>query len=82
MIINVVSASALERSLYLTTELIDLQCPMVIALNMYDELEQSGRTFDHEAFGDLINTPIVPLWAKGRRDSPVAGAGDCCLQQK
>lgn len=64
VIINVVSASALERSLYLTTELIDLQCPMVIALNMYDELEQSGRTFDHEAFGDLINTPIVPTVGK------------------
>lgn len=64
VIINVVSASALERNLYLTTELIDLQVPMVIALNMYDELEQSGRTFDHETFSDLINTPIVPTVGK------------------
>lgn len=64
VIINVVSASALERNLYLTTELIDLEVPMVIALNMYDELEQSGRTFDHKTFSDLINTPIIPTVGK------------------
>ena len=64
VIVNVVSASALERNLYLTTELIDLEVPMVIALNMYDELEQSGRTFDHRTFSDLINTPIVPTVGK------------------
>src|SRR5690554_5846850 len=64
VIINVVSASALERNLYLTTELIDLQVPMVIALNMYDELEQSGRTFNHETFSSLINVPIVPMVGK------------------
>jgi len=64
VIINVVSASALERNLYLTTELIDLEVPIVIALNMYDEMEQSGRTFDHRTFSDLINTPIVPTVGK------------------
>lgn len=64
VIINVVSASALERNLYLTTELLDLEVPLVIALNMYDELEQSGRTFDHKNFSDLINTPIVPTVGK------------------
>ena len=50
VIVNVVSASTLERNLYLTTELIDLEIPMVIALNMYDELEDSGRKFDHNTF--------------------------------
>ncbi|WP_294082159.1 ferrous iron transport protein B [Proteiniphilum sp. UBA5384] len=64
VIVNVVSASAAERNLYLTTELIDLQVPLVIALNMYDELEESGRTFDYETFGLLINTPIVPTVGK------------------
>ncbi|WP_352420979.1 ferrous iron transport protein B [Proteiniphilum sp.] len=64
VIVNVVSASAAERNLYLTTELINLQVPMVIALNMYDELEESGRTFDYETFGTLINTPIVPTIGK------------------
>lgn len=64
VIVNVVSASAAERNLYLTTELIDLQVPMVIALNMYDELEDSGRTFDYETFASLINIPIVPTVGK------------------
>lgn len=64
VIVNVVSASAPERNLYLTTELIDLQVPMVIALNMYDELEGSGRTFDYEIFSSLIDIPIVPTVGK------------------
>ncbi|NCC91207.1 MAG: ferrous iron transport protein B, partial [Spirochaetia bacterium] len=64
VIVNVVSASALERNLYLTTELIDLEVPVVIALNMYDEMEQSGRTFDHNTFSTLTNTPIVPTVGK------------------
>lgn len=64
VIINVVSASTLERNLYLTTELIDLEIPMVIALNMYDELEDSGRKFDHNTFSELINIPIVPTVGK------------------
>ncbi|SCD21965.1 Ferrous iron transport protein B [Proteiniphilum saccharofermentans] len=64
VIVNVVSASAAERNLYLTTELIDLKVPIVIALNMYDELEESGRTFDYETFGSLINIPMVPTVGK------------------
>lgn len=64
VIVNVVSASALERNLYLTTELLDLEVPMVIALNMYDELEVSGRKFDHNTFSQLINIPIVPTVGK------------------
>ncbi|MCE5204821.1 MAG: ferrous iron transport protein B [Porphyromonadaceae bacterium] len=64
VIVNVVSASTLERNLYLTTELLDLQVPMVIALNMYDELQESGRKFDHKKFSALINTPIVPTVGK------------------
>lgn len=64
VIVNVVSASALERNLYLTTELLDLEVPMVIALNMYDELESSGRKFEHNTFSKLINVPIVPTVGK------------------
>ena len=64
VIINVVSASNLERNLYLTTELIDLEVPMVIALNMYDELEVSGRKFDYNKFSKLIKIPIVPTVGK------------------
>ncbi len=64
VIVNVVSASTLERNLYLTTELIDLVIPMVIALNMYDELEESGRQFDHDKFSRLIKIPIIPTVGK------------------
>jgi ferrous iron transport protein B len=64
VIVNVVASSVLERNLFLTTELIDMEYPMVIALNMYDELEQSGRKFDYNKFGDLINIPIIPTVGK------------------
>ena len=60
LIINVVAASNLERNLYLTTELIDMEAPFVIALNMYDELQQSGNAFDYEQFAVMIGVPIVP----------------------
>ena len=47
VIINIVAASNLERNLYLTTELIDMEVPVVIALNMYDELKESGSEFNY-----------------------------------
>ncbi len=64
VIVNVVSASALERNLYLTTELIELEKPMVVALNMYDELEKSGRLFNHQTLSEMLNVPIVPTVGK------------------
>ena len=63
VIVNTVVASNLERNLYLTTELIDMSPKMVIALNMYDELERSGAHFDHEALGEMIGIPMVPVVA-------------------
>lgn len=60
VVVNVVAASNLERNLYLTTELIDMDCTMVIALNMYDELEQSGGILDYKALGKMLGVPIVP----------------------
>lgn len=64
VIVNVVVASNLERNLYLTTELIDMDRSMVIALNMYDELENSGSKLDHELLGKMIGVPIVPTISK------------------
>lgn len=64
VIINMVVASNLERNLFLTTELIDMDRSMVIALNMYDELEKSGAKLDHEALGKMIGIPIVPTVSK------------------
>ena len=64
IIINVVSASNLERNLYLTTQLIDMDAIVVVALNMYDELEKSGAKFDYERFAEMIGYPVVPTVAK------------------
>ncbi|MEG2947207.1 MAG: ferrous iron transport protein B [Bacteroidales bacterium] len=64
VIINVVAASNLERNLYLTTQLIDMDLRMVIALNMYDELEGSGATLDYNLLGTLMGVPIVPTASK------------------
>lgn len=60
VIVNVVDASNVERNLYLTTELIDMDRSMVIALNMYDELQRTGATLDYKTLGDMIGVPIVP----------------------
>lgn len=60
VLVNVVVASNLERNLYLTTELIDMDRPMIIALNMYDELEKSGASLDYHMLGKMIGIPVVP----------------------
>lgn len=67
VIINVVDGSNLERNLYLTTELIDMDRSMVIALNMYDELERNGVSLDYRTLGQMIGVPIVPTAAKTGR---------------
>ncbi|MCH5215025.1 MAG: ferrous iron transport protein B [Muribaculaceae bacterium] len=63
VIVNVVVASNLERNLYLTTELIDMNRSLVIALNMYDELEKSKAVLDYELLGSLLGAPVVPTKA-------------------
>lgn len=60
IVINVVDASNLERNLYLTTQLIDMDIKVVIVLNMYDELQKKGDKFDHEMLGKMIGIPIIP----------------------
>ncbi len=60
LVINVVDASNLERNLYLTSQLIEMGVPVVVALNMYDELEKKGDLLDHEALGKLLGMPFVP----------------------
>ncbi len=60
VIINVVDASNLERNLYLTTQLIDMDLRMVLALNMYDELRAKGDKIDLQQLGYLLGLPVVP----------------------
>ncbi len=64
IIINVVDASNLERNLYLTTQLIDMNVRMVIALNMYDELEASGNKLNYRLLSKLFGVPMVPTVCK------------------
>lgn len=64
VVINAVVASNLERNLFLTTELIDLNPKMVVALNMYDELESSGARLDYDQLGAMIGVPMVPVVAR------------------
>ncbi len=67
VVINVVDASNLERNLYLTTQLIDMDINVVMVLNMYDELEKKGDTFDYETLGKMIGIPIIPaISSKGK----------------
>ena len=60
VIINVADSSNLERIFYLTTQLIDMNVRMVIALNMYDELESSGNKLDYIKLSQLIGVPMIP----------------------
>lgn len=60
LVINVVDSSNLERNLYLTTQLIDLDIRVVMALNMFDELTSKGDKFDFDALGKMIGIPVVP----------------------
>ena len=64
IIINTVVASNLERNLYLTTELIDMNLRTVVALNMYDELLASGAVIDYDHLGGMIGIPVIPTVAK------------------
>lgn len=67
VIINAVVASNLERNLYLTTELIDINQRMVVALNMFDELEASGAALDYTTLGGMLGVPMVPVVARSGR---------------
>lgn len=60
VVINIVDGSNLERNLYLTTQLIDMDIRVVMVLNMYDEMQQKGDILDYESLGKMIGIPIVP----------------------
>ncbi|HOF16211.1 MAG TPA: ferrous iron transport protein B [Bacteroidales bacterium] len=63
IVINIIDSSNLERNLYLTTQLIDMNIKVIIALNMYDELEKSGAEFDYDTLGKMLGIPIIPTIA-------------------
>ncbi|MDE7150200.1 MAG: FeoA domain-containing protein, partial [Bacteroidales bacterium] len=63
VVLNVVDASNIERNLYLTTQLIDMDCKVVLAMNMFDELKKTGARLDTELLGQLLGMPVVPTVA-------------------
>ena len=62
-IINIVDATNIERNLYLTLQLIELDIPMVLALNMMDEVRENGGTIDSNLLEDTLGIPVVPISA-------------------
>jgi ferrous iron transport protein B len=67
IVVNVIDSSNLVRNMFLTTQLIDMNIKVVIALNMYDELEKKGVRFDYDDLGQMIGIPIIPTVAsKGK----------------
>ena len=70
VVVNVVDASNIERNLYLTTQIIDMNLRTVIALNMYDEMESKGDSIDTVQLGKLFGTPVCPTVSRDGRGIP------------
>lgn len=62
-IINIVDATTIERNLYLTTQLMSLDIPMVVALNMMDEVRHNGGTIDVIKMSEMLGCPVIPISA-------------------
>ena len=67
VVINVADASALERSLYLTLQLLELQKPVVLALNMMDIVTKRGMEIDMHRLPEMLGIPVIPVSARQRR---------------
>jgi len=63
IVLNVIDASNLERNMFLTTQLIDMDIKVVIALNIYDDLKSSGAKLNRDKLGKLLGIPIIPTTA-------------------
>jgi len=63
LIVNIVDATNIERNLYLTLQLMELSIPMVIALNMMDEVRASGNSIDVQKLSEDLGIPVVPISA-------------------
>jgi len=63
VIINVVDASVLERNLFFTIQLLEMETPMIIALNQIDIAKQQGETVDHKKLQKLLGVPVIPTIA-------------------
>ena len=62
-IINIIDATNVERNLYLTLQLLEMHIPMVVALNMMDEVRNNGGSIDYKRMGKLLGVPVIPISA-------------------
>lgn len=62
-IINIVDATNIERNLYLTMQLLEMDIPMVVALNMMDEVRENGGTIDVNTMEEMLGVPVIPISA-------------------
>ena len=71
VILNIVDATNLERNLYLTLQLMELDIPIVIALNRMDEVHTSGNVVDCDKISQFLGVPVVPISASKNEGMPV-----------
>lgn len=67
VVLNIVDATNLERNLYLTLQLMELERPVVVALNLMDELKRRGESIDCARLSQALGAPVVPISAKRRQ---------------
>lgn len=77
LVVDVVDASNLERNLYLTTQIMEIRRPMVIALNMVDAAERRGYRVDAAKLSQLLGTPVIPTVAS--RGTGISELRDACV---
>ena len=61
VLINILDATNLERNLYLTLQLMELEIPMVLAFNMMDEVRKNNIDIDLDAISDILTVPVIPI---------------------
>src|ERR1700676_4151385 len=67
VVVTIVDASNLDRNLYLTTQVLELGVPVVVALNMIDVARNQGITIDHEELARRLGVPVVPIQANKKK---------------
>lgn len=80
VVINIIDASNLERNLYLTTQFLELGCPLVIALNMIDVARDRGIEIKAEKLADLLGVPVIPIIARSAQGT--SALIDAAIAQK
>ena len=76
-IINIVDATNIERNLYLTLQLLEMHIPMVLALNMMDEVRGNGGSIDYRQMSQELGIPVIPISAAKDEGIEDLICGDC-----